>query len=91
MSWIGDKRIVNMNVANIYPKLIIGGAIVKFKKKNSPKQKKVEQNICVNSSQNINTENSFVLTGLGNGSAWSLDNSRIKDFSFEKLYNHCSL
>lgn len=32
----------------------------------------------------------FVLTG-NTVSAWSMDNSRIKDFSFEKLYDNCTL
>lgn len=34
--------------------------------------------------------NYFVLTG-NTVSAWSMDNSRIKDFSFEKLYDNCTL
>lgn len=34
--------------------------------------------------------NYFVLTG-NTVSAWSMDNSRIKDFSFEKLYDNRTL
>jgi hypothetical protein len=63
---------------------------VLFKKKNSPKQKTDTKNTNISKPENAN-DSFFVLTGLGNGSAWSLDNSRIKDFSFEKLYNNCSL
>lgn len=64
---------------------------MKFKKKNSAKQETVSEPKKIEDSKTVNNENCFVLTGLGNGSAWSLDNSRIKDFSFEKLYNNCSL
>lgn len=36
-------------------------------------------------------DNFFLVTGTNSVSAWSMDNSRIKDFSFKTIYDNCSL
>lgn len=36
-------------------------------------------------------DNFFLITGTNSVSAWSMDNSRIKDFSFKTIYDNCSL